>query len=113
MYMLCSFNVLPDDIRNLSGCTVDTFKHRLDRYLASVPDEPQIQGYTAQRRAESNSLLDMACLAHQESRMEVLRSVDTLSRGGRAPSTVKPEDSTRTRTRTALKKATKFYFLVV
>ena len=56
------FNTLPAHIRNLSGCSVDAFKHKLDRYLSTVPDEPQIQGYTAMRRAESNSLLHMAPL---------------------------------------------------
>ena len=35
----------------------------LDRFLATVPDEPQVRGYTAMRRAESNSLLRMAQLA--------------------------------------------------
>ena len=57
------FNVLPVDIRNISGCTVETFKLHLDRFLATVPDEPQVRGYTAMRRAESNSLLHMAQLA--------------------------------------------------
>ena len=47
----------------MSGCTVDTMKHKLDKYLATVPDEPQLQGYTAQRQADSNSLLEMARLA--------------------------------------------------
>ena len=32
----------------------------LDKYLSTVPDEPLIPGYTAQRRCESNSLLDWA-----------------------------------------------------
>ena len=41
---------------------MDSFKRRLDRYLSTIPDEPQIPGYTAQRRAESNSLLDMTRL---------------------------------------------------
>ena len=57
------FNVLPVNIRNISGCTVETFKLHLDRFLATVPDEPQVRGYTAMRRAESNSLLHMAQLA--------------------------------------------------
>ena len=56
------FNTLPAHIRNLSGCSVDAFKHKLDRYLSTVPDEPQIRGYTAMRRAESNSLLHMTQL---------------------------------------------------
>ena len=47
----------------MKGCSVDSFKLKLDRYLMAVPDEPQIQGYTAIRRAESNSLLDMIKLA--------------------------------------------------
>ena len=38
---------------------MDAFKSKLDRFLQTVPDEPQIQGYTAMRRAGSNSLLDM------------------------------------------------------
>ena len=53
------FNALPTEVRNLTGCTVDAFKSKLDRFLQTVPDEPQIQGYTAMRRAGSNSLLDM------------------------------------------------------
>ena len=57
------FNVLPVNIRNISGCTVETFKLHLDRFLATVTDEPQVRGYTAMRRAESNSLLHMAPLA--------------------------------------------------
>ena len=58
------YNILPPAIRNISGCSVDSFKRKLDKFLETVPDEPLIQGYTAQRRAESNSLLDMACLAN-------------------------------------------------
>ena len=57
------FNILPISIRNITGCSVDTFKRSLDRYLATVPDEPNIRGYTECRRAESNSLLHMALLA--------------------------------------------------
>ena len=57
------FNILPAYIRNISGCSVDSFKRRLDRYLATVPDEPQIRGYTSMRRADSNSLLHMAQFA--------------------------------------------------
>ena len=57
------FNTLPSWLRNITRCSVDSFKRRLDRYLSTVPDEPQIPGYTAMRRAESNSLLDMTRLA--------------------------------------------------
>ena len=53
------FNILPAHVRNITGCSVDTFKGHLDRYLSTVPDEPQIAGYTAIRRADSNSILHM------------------------------------------------------
>ena len=57
------FNILPSSIRNITDCSVESFKRRLDKFLSTVPDGPQIPGYTAHRRAESNSLLDMTCLA--------------------------------------------------
>ena len=67
------FNILPRELRNVTGCSMDSFKRKLDRYIQCVPDEPQIPGYTAQRRAETNSLLDMTRLvsAHHEPMMEV------------------------------------------
>ena len=37
------FNVLPVNIWNISGCTVETFKLHLDRFLGTVPDEPQVR----------------------------------------------------------------------
>ena len=45
---------------------LDAFKAALDRYLSTVPDEPQIQGYTSMRRSDSNSLLDMGRHAYTE-----------------------------------------------
>ena len=53
------FNTLPPELRNITDCSVEKFKGELDRFLSNVPDEPQIPGYTAMRRAESNSLVDM------------------------------------------------------
>ena len=38
------FNLLPKDLRDLKNVTVDDFKDRLDAYLATIPDQPQIQG---------------------------------------------------------------------
>ena len=38
------FNTLPRDIRNMTGCKVDMFKRRLDKYLSTIPDEPQVLG---------------------------------------------------------------------
>ena len=54
------FNTLPASIRNKTGCTVKELKRGLDKFLGTVPDEPQIPGYTKMRRAESNSLIHMA-----------------------------------------------------
>ena len=54
------FNSLPRHIRDLKGCSTDTFKHALDNYLVSVPDEPLLPSMTQYRRCESNSLYDWA-----------------------------------------------------
>ena len=53
------FNAIPKSIRNLVGVDIATFKKKLDEFLTSIPDEPQSPGYTARRRADSNSLLHM------------------------------------------------------
>ena len=58
------FNCLPEDIRNLTGCSINTFKSRLDRHLSTIPDEPLITGYTSFRCANSNSIIDMRHLSH-------------------------------------------------
>ena len=60
------FNTLPADIRNTTGCSVDIFKNKLAKFLKTVPDEPQIAGYTAYRRADSNSLIDMHKLVNAQ-----------------------------------------------
>ena len=66
------FNTLPQEVRNLTGCTVETFKRSLDKFLRDVPDEPQIPGYTSMRRAETNSIIHMARLrqSHRDSGVE-------------------------------------------
>ena len=60
------FNCLPKEIRDLSDCGKDTFKNCLDNFLKTVPDEPQISGYTKYKRAESNSLIDMVKFSSHE-----------------------------------------------
>ena len=82
------FNILPANIRNITGCSVDTFKYHLDRFLKTIPDEPQIQGYTAQRRSDTNSLIDMVKFAeaHSMPRVEVPGELEPDSLGC-APST--------------------------
>ena len=36
-----------------TDCSLNVFKGLLDKFLASVPDEPLIRGYTAYRRADT------------------------------------------------------------
>ena len=57
------FNAMPRSLRNLSGCTKEIFKTKLDKILKEIPDEPQIRTYTSRRRADSNSILDMIKLS--------------------------------------------------
>ena len=69
----------------MSECTLEVFKRSLDNFLVTVPDEPQIQGYTAMRRAESNSLIHMTqfATAQQELLLEELQ--DSPVAGGGHP----------------------------
>ena len=53
------FNALPPKMRNLNNCSVENHKKALVRVLTDIPDKPLIPGYTAMRRADSNSILDM------------------------------------------------------
>ena len=54
------FNILPKKLRNMSGWNTERFKCELDRYLATVPDEPLLPGLTQYRRYDSNSVIDWA-----------------------------------------------------
>ena len=58
------FNILPKELRNISNCTLEMFKRKLDKYLKTVPDEPLVSGYTSFRRADSNSLIHMVQFAN-------------------------------------------------
>ena len=51
------FNSIPANIRGLTRCTVNTFKHKLDEYLKNIPDTPKIPGYTIQ--TDTNSITSM------------------------------------------------------
>ncbi|XP_076066688.1 uncharacterized protein LOC143040028 [Oratosquilla oratoria] len=62
------FNALPKQIRDKTGCTVDTFKAGLDRYLTSLPDEPPVPGYTDNCRAASNSIPDQVDLLARDAK---------------------------------------------
>ena len=51
------FNTLPSELRNMTNCSSESFKKALDKFLKTIPDEPQTHAYTYIRRAEYNSLL--------------------------------------------------------
>ena len=58
--MVSSFSTLfQKTIRNLTNVKLEVFKSSLDSHLMRIPDEPQITGYTACRRASTNSLISM------------------------------------------------------
>ena len=40
------FNSLPKTLRNLSKCSIDDFKIKLDKYLETVPDQPKTSDLT-------------------------------------------------------------------
>ena len=57
------FNSMPKSIRDLSRISVDQFKYKLDIYLQSIPDEPNLHGYAPSVCNQisgnpSNSLVD-------------------------------------------------------
>ena len=79
------FNTLPAAIRNKTGCTVEEFKRGLDKFLGTVPDEPQIPGYTAMRRAETNSLIDMAQFAPAQQQIFLEELHEMSAAGGGHP----------------------------
>ena len=80
------FNALPAHVRDITGGSVDSFKRQLDKYLRTVPDEPQITGYTAILGADSNSILHMMQSATAQL-VSTLEGPDSLSvaRGGLDP----------------------------
>ena len=52
------FNSLPVHLRNMSGCSLNSFKRSLDHHLASVPDQPRVPGMIRYCTRGSNSLVD-------------------------------------------------------
>ena len=57
------FNLVPKDMRDMTGVSVDTFKYGLDAWLTKIPDQPTIPG--RQRAALTNSLIDQVVANHQ------------------------------------------------
>ena len=52
------FNCLPTSLRNMSGCSVQTFKKELDKHLNKIPDEPRVPGLVKFCSQGGNSLTD-------------------------------------------------------
>ena len=50
------FNLIPLNLRNMTGVSVEVFKAALDIWLCSIPDQPTTDG--RQRAALTNSLID-------------------------------------------------------
>ena len=50
------FNIIPRELRDTMTGTSDQFKHKLDEWLSTIPDQPTVPG--RHRAAASNSLLD-------------------------------------------------------
>ena len=54
------FNSLPNHIRNITSCSVDSFKHALDKHLKSIIDQPRVRELTQYCSKPSNSLAIMS-----------------------------------------------------
>ena len=57
------FNSLPKNIRNMTNCTVEDFKIKLDMFLSYVPDQPKTESLTPEAinqytMKQSNSIID-------------------------------------------------------
>ncbi|KAG0725497.1 putative RNA-directed DNA polymerase from transposon X-element [Chionoecetes opilio] len=61
------FNSLHKNVRNITGCSVNTFKYGLEKILRTVPDEPPVPGYTAKCRT-SNTLPGQVALLDRDAR---------------------------------------------
>ena len=55
--MAMLFNQLPANIANITGVAPITFKHHLDGWLQTIPDQPRIDNYSALVERQSNSIL--------------------------------------------------------
>ena len=59
------FNCLPQTLRNITKVSVEEFKEKLDEYLSSIPDEPNVDGLTPGAcdiftAKPSNSIIDQS-----------------------------------------------------
>ena len=52
------FNHLPSGVRDITDCSVDTFKRSLDKHLDTIPDEPRLPRLVRYCSRASNSILE-------------------------------------------------------
>ena len=57
-------------MRNITGCSVETFKGSLDGFLSGLRDEPLLHGYTQSRRCKTN-LVDMCSQETQSLKVQL------------------------------------------
>ena len=62
------FNCLPAEVREYEG-SLDGFKHKLDRFLSTVPDKPCLPNYY--QAAEGNSIIKQIVQIRTERATEV------------------------------------------
>lgn len=62
------FDVLPKEVRDISGCLVEKFKAGLDKFLWTVPHEPPVLEYIFECCA-SNALPDQVVLMERGARI--------------------------------------------
>ena len=75
------FNSLPPHLRNITNCSVETFKSHLDQYLSGFPDQPVVVGgllphpmdmFTA---VNSNSIKDWTSYLNIQNRHPVINQM--------------------------------------
>lgn len=53
------FNSIPAEVRALTGCSIESFKRSLDKFLRTVPDRPRLPGYAGCSSEPTNSIQQM------------------------------------------------------
>ena len=56
------FNVLPPNIREITGKTTETFKKHIDKWLISIPDTPTIDDCSNNDLAEGEVIIAISHL---------------------------------------------------
>jgi len=71
------FNALPQNIRNLTEQTKDTFNRHLDKWLRHIPDTAKIDGYGSSVAAESINIVHQARYSLNNQNLRQVGNVQT------------------------------------